>query len=1029
MSDLLQGGERRNLSVLVIDMVGSTPLASQLDPEDFDDLYQSLGQLWQRAIDDVDGHVLKWTGDGLMAVFGYPHAHDNDAARATAAALSAIDLTNAAREADPTIPHLRLGLHTGLALVKMVGSGSSASLDIAGDTPAIAVRLEGHAPEDGLVVSDATAALIADDFDLQPLGPQELKGIEQPVDVFRVEGRRRAHGVRRQHRMIGRDGELDVLTTAWDRAREGERRAAVITADAGYGKSRLVDEFERVLVADGFNPLVLRCSELMGSVAWYPIIELIRDRFDWFPGDPDDALLEQLRGAFGDLGIADAHLLVARAIGAEIHADDPTSKLDPSRRRALLIETFLAWITRRAQTEQPTCVILEDLHWADPSTLEVVAPLVTQRDAVPLMTVITSRPTPAPLIELSADTAEISLDALDDTESIELVEEVAQRSLPVDVIERILDRCDQVPLFLTEIATTVAAMNADEGDGDQATDDVPLSLSDSLMMRLDRLGSVRSLAAVAATIGRTFDAQLLQQVAETGEVDAGLERMVDSGILVRGSATAANAAPTYTFGHALVREAAYNSVTHRTRRQWHGRIADAMSARTLDFELAIIAHHLTEARRIEDAIGAWNSAASSAFANAAFNESIAQFERGLALVPDADPSVAPALEFGLRLGGGLAYATRFGYQSVEAEQSYQRADELAAGLDGVEGFPALVGLWGYYQVRSDASRLGELSERCHRLSTLTDDPAVRLEGLSALSTYLAFTGQTDRAEALVHEAFDVFEQHRDEAMTFYMPQHPIAAFCGNGAPLAWCRGDFGTGWERHRLAMVYAERPEGVLGPFSSAHAYTFAAWFAALRNDPESAATHAKSAMAVAEEHGFLVWLGASVPHLGIATALLGDPQVGAAMIQEGVAGWRAAGSELFVSYFQHGLGLALEASGEHEPALAAVADGVEHAERYNERFHLAELHRLAGRLHTALDDGESASSRRRDAVRVAHDQGARLFELRALVDLVESDAATEVEHQRTSELAGLLADQNRDVELPDAIVDQALLLTGRSS
>jgi tetratricopeptide (TPR) repeat protein len=669
---------------------------------------------------------------------------------------------------------------------------------------------------------------------------------------------------------------------------------------------------------------------------------------------------------------------------------------------------MVSWVERRAR-RAPCCLVVEDLHWADPSTLEFLALLVQADEPLPLLVLMTCRTGEEPAHVDDPRVTTVDLQPLGRDDAVALVAEIADGPLPAELTDEILERSDAVPLYVCELTRAVLSSGVVERGphgyelrGALESTDVPSSLQDSLMMRLDGLGRLRSLASIAATIGRTFDVELLREVAETGDVDDELDQMVAAGVLVR--AEGQTDRRLFTFGHALVREAAYHSITKRTRRQWHGRIADALADRA-DAEATMQAHHLTEARRFAEAVDMWATAARLDFANGAYDESIAHYERGLALIPELEPEQAAAREFELRLGVGLAYATRIGYASAQAEQSYQRANELAQALTGPEGFPAVLGLWAYYQVRSDPVQRRELGVRCHALSQLVDDVAVRLEGLSALSTTLGFEGDFEAACDLMTEGIELFDRGPEAELTFFMPQHPVAGFCAISGPLLWARGDLRAALERYERCRQFAEQPTGVYGFFTSGYAHTFGSWLCGLRGDYEAAAAHAQAAMAVASEHGFLVWMGAAVPHLGIATAMLGDTDTGIRLIREGVDGWRGVGSGLFVSYWQHGLGLAYEAAGDVDAALDAVDAGIEHSERHAERFHLAELHRLRARLLAARGD-DDATRHWRLAARIGRRQGARLFELLALSDLAAAEAVDDLERARLEELATLLHD-----------------------
>jgi class 3 adenylate cyclase/tetratricopeptide (TPR) repeat protein len=992
------------LSVLVLDVVDSSALSADLDPEDFDELLRRLRDLWNEVIDEHEGWMVKWTGDGLLVSFGFPTTHDNDAEYAVKAGLRMVEVTDRERQRDPNIPDIRIGIHTGLTLVNQVRVGDTVQQDLAGNTPAIATRIESIAARNSVFVSDATQRLVAGRADARSVGEHQLKGFDEPVTVHYVRAWRDRTWDESRTPLIGREHEIGRLGDAWDRSRRGHRTTAVVRGPAGIGKSRLVRELVDTIERDGHRVVTARCSELARTTALHPVARYLGDLARWQPGDPPAPLLELLEDLMGASSVAGAHRLIAAAMGAPVELDAAMSALDPARRRSLLLESIVDWIERGARA-QPLCIVIEDLHWADPTTVELVALVSELDDDVPLLLVETSRPgVQLPAADPSSTTV-VELGPIEPTDAARLVRELAADGLQPAVIDRIVDRSDLVPLFLTEL--TRAIVSHEHGTtAELELDEIPTTLHDSLMMRLHRLGDRRELACLGAVIGRTFDADLLRDAVEADSLPVvvdDLESMVAAGLLVRVDAPGQQ---RYTFAHALVREAAYQSVTRRTRRTWHGRIADAMASRR-GVRPEYLAHHLTEAARHDEAVAQWAAAGQNDLAVGAYDEAIAHFERGLASATEVGGETAAMMELPLQLGAGLAYATRFGYQSVEAERAYRRANELAGELDTHEAFFAVLGLWAYYQVRSDPGLRTSLGERCLHLSRTTDDPAIRLEGLSALSTTLAFEGQFASALPLIAEGIELFDENPDPDMTFVMPQHPVAGFCGIGGPLAWTCGDFALADERYRRLCEFADHPIGPIGPFTAGYAHTFAAWASQLRGDAPRALDHARRAIEVASEHGFLVWLGAATPHVGAALAAMGDPTAGNDLISDGLAGWRASGSGLFVSYYEHARALALELAGDLPGALAAARAGLDHAERHAERFHVAELLRLHGRLSDQLGDPDVGDAQRRRAIEVAHRQGAVVFELRALVELTATGRGSGAERSRCAELLDRIGEE----------------------
>ena len=1036
MTEALATGERRILTIVVLDIVGSTVLSSSLDPEDFSDILQGMGTLWTAAIGRYDGRIMKWTGDGFIAVFGYPRAHDNDGVRAVHAGLEILAAHARERASGSVTPDVRIGVHTGLTLVTPGGEG----FDVVGDTPAIATRIEALAKPNTLLVSGATASRVEHEFELNPLGGHPLKGIPGVIDVFGVLRPSDDPESRGPNRLVGRDEELRRLVSSWSRALDGQCRAAVVRAPPGFGKTRLIEELCAQVRPAG-SVLVFRCSELMQTTALFPILRGLRAMVGRTPDADAEAVLDRIDAEFGQVDVPAAPALIATLLGLDPRheADLP---VEPARRRARQLEVLVAWLVRQAE-DRPCCVVLEDLHWTDPTTVELVRLFLASATMSPVLLVMSTRNGASDAIvdlgegfEQGDEVDVMDLQPLSNTSASELIDEVAGGAVPDELRVQLLDRSDAIPLYLQELTRAVASpellVRGETGlelRGPLLEADVPLSLSDSLMSRLDALGPSRTLALVAATIGRTFSRDLLVKVTrEQGTLDDDLAVMVRAGLFTRHSSP--NGQHDYTFSHALIRDAAYASLTRKTRLELHRRVAAALVEQGGASEPALLAYHYTKAGQLPSAIEWWTAAGRANFAAAHYDESIASFQRGLTLMKDLADADADAdawrLEFPLQLGIGQSLATRFGYQSADAEAAYQRANELAAGLEAVEAVPALLGLWQYYEVRSDPTRRRALATRSHELASLTDDPAIRLEGISALSTTLAFEGEFAEACTLIDRGLVIFDEHGDQPMEFHMPQHPVAGFCGVSGPLLWMSGDFVAAQQRYERLQEFALQSTGRLGPFTAGYARVFSAWFSSLLGDFSAMAAHATSAMDIGAEHGFVVWLGAGYIQLGIATALLGDTATGIAMTSDGIDAWGAAGSGLMGSYYRFWLGLAYEVAGDPEASLRVVHEGIAHSEAHRERVQSALLHRSRGRLLERMGRPAEASAARRLAVRIAAEQGARFCELLALHDLARVGDAVDEERHRLEELIGDLSAEDLGARAVASAIDDKWISPG---
>jgi class 3 adenylate cyclase/tetratricopeptide (TPR) repeat protein len=1025
---VLEGGERRTLTVLILDIVESTTLSSELDPEDFAEILERLGAIWAHAIEEFDGRIIKMTGDGFLAVFGYPRAHDNAAIRAVAAALGLLAASDLERESHRPTPSVRIGIHTGLTLIQPTGSGAY-DFDIVGDTPAIAKRLESLAPENEILISAATAQRIEREFELDRVGTHELKGVPDPVEVWRVIQSADDVSATAPETLVGRDVEMDQLMDLWRRATDGERKAVLIVAPPGLGKSRLIEELVARVENEG-RVIVLRCSELMQTTSLFPVVRALHALVGWSPGSTGDDVRGRLAEEFTGLGNPSAPDLVAGLLGIDV-GEEAHLPVDAGMRRAQLLESLVAWIERQAE-HAPCCLVMEDLHWADPSTIELISILVARASETRILVVMSTRPEGLQRAGALAEIGMLDLGPLSPSAAAQLIQEVAGGKVPDALLEDLLDRSDAVPLFIEELTRAVAAsgllVRGEAGlevRGHLSDTDIPLSLADTLMMRLDGLGPARTAASAAATIGRTFDARLLSSVtAHPESLDVDLASMIDAGVLheIEGPGGKID----YSFSHALLRDAAYESLTKRTRREIHSRIATAILEQGDRSEPAVLAHHLTESGQTVEAIESWNEAGHAAFVVAAYDEAIANYKHGLVLISQLDEDDAWRHELSLQLGTGIAYSTRFGYMSPEAEGAYLRASELSTNVEGVESFSALYGLWQYFEVRSDRERRRALGERCQDLAQLSDDLTVRLEGLSALGTTLAFEGDLERALTLTNEGIERFDAAGRPDLEFVSPQHLVAGFYAISGPLLWSMGRCKEARVRYELLQEYAEHPTGVHGPFTQAYAHSFSAFMCFVRGDFETAVGHATRTMEIGMDHGFLIWIGSGYPQLGIATAMTGDPATGIPMATDGLAAWRDAGAGLLVSYFQYGLAMSHELAGDLEAALAAADGGIDHCADHAEGFLLAELHRVRGRLLERLGREEDADDARRIALLTARAQGAQCYELGVLTDLCRNASGSPAEMARLVELHGLLAEQDDGSEGVASILAAAAEVAG---
>jgi class 3 adenylate cyclase len=627
--------ERRPITVMFCDLVGSTSMAAKLDAEDWRTLVNSYLDEASAAVTGLGGHVLKKLGDGLMALFGYPHAQENDAERAVRAALAiqrALVEINA-RNASKGAPELsaRIGLDSGQVVVDATG-------EVFGDAPNIAARVEGAAEPGSILITAAVQRQTAGLFVAEERGQHELKGVSGPMMLYRVvraSGGGRRGGVRALTPLVGREEELDLLTRRWERARKGEGQLALIVGEPGLGKSRLIEEFHGRLGETPHTWVEWSSSQLLQNTPLHPIVEWGRQRFG--ADLPAEQRLADLENTLGLIGLDPSEYapLLAPLVDVPL-PEDRVAKLAPEELRRRQLAAMTAWILGAART-QAIVLAFEDLHWADPTSLDLMRAFAERGAQARLLIIATARPEFRPPWSVRSHHSVISLSPLDSVQIAKMVRELsANHALPKDIVEGVSERTGGVPLFVEEV--TRLLLERREQGGAQA---IPPTLQQSLAARLDRLGSARETAQIGAVLGRGFSYALLQSVAGLdGEaLQSSLERLAEADILfVEGDGAQA----TYRFKHALIQDAAYDSLLKSRRQALHAQAAEIL-CESASTEPEAIAHHFTQAGLDGQAIEWWGKAGDQALRRSAFQEAIAHLGKAIEMADKAggDGAAAP----------------------------------------------------------------------------------------------------------------------------------------------------------------------------------------------------------------------------------------------------------------------------------------------------------------------------------------------------------------------------------------------------
>jgi class 3 adenylate cyclase/tetratricopeptide (TPR) repeat protein len=971
--------ERRQVTVLFADMVGSTALSAKVDPELLGGLIRRYQDAVAGAIGRYGGFVAKFMGDGVLAYFGFPRAFEDAAERAVRAAIGILSEAGAIELPDNTRVQARIGIATGLVVVgEIIGTGTAQERTIVGETPNLAARLQALAGPDCILVSESTQKLLGGLFELTHTGEHDLKGFARPVPAWQVcgeasvESRFAAIRTGGSLPLIGRAHEMGLMCQRWQLARQGEGQIITVTGEAGIGKSRAIEALQEELAAEPHARVNLQCSPYHSDSALYPVIQYLNRAARFMPADTPAIRIEKLRGWLARQGMTDASApaLLAELLSLPFPEAAPSS-LTPAQRKAATLALIVDLLVGMGHGD-PVLVVLEDAHWIDATTLDMMMRLTDSIGRARLFAVVTARPDfVAPWLTRPHATL-VTLGRLGRPECMQVVAGVAAaHGLSADTVAAIVARTDGVPLFVEELTRTVM-----ESAGDTT---VPATLKDSLMARLDRLGGAREVAQIAAVIGRQFTFSLLQSVASKGapELDGMLAKLVAAGIVFpeeRGLER------SFIFKHALVRDAAYESLLLMRRREWHQRVADALERNFADLtakEPELLAYHFGEAGLLAQACDYRMRAGDQAMSRSAYPEAIAHFSAGLKHAEAMPPQdgMRRQLEFWLKLGSAAVVVHSL--QSVEAETAYTRASAIGEQLgDGAKSFQAKWGLWINANLRRKTALARDRASELLRLAQNSGDDELLLEAHHCQFSTAHFRG--DVADALegcrnVIALYDM-AQHRHLAHAFggHDPGVCAHAQCGNSWQLS---GDKENARRHFTQAIALAEMLDH---PNSLAHGLHNTGIGHQLGGDREATFKAAQRAAGLAERYGLPPWRAGSLVLMAWATATGPGAADAVRLIDAEIA--NAAVGPLPQYY----LGLAAEvllAAGRPADALAHLDRAIAGVDEPGIGIYLPEIYRLRGACLLALDrrNKDEARLALTAAVEIARRQGAVIFERRA--------------------------------------------------
>ena len=997
--------ERRQVTVMFSDLVGSTALSARMDPEDLREVISAYQKCVAETVQRIGGFVAKYMGDGVLIYFGYPQAHEDDAERAVRAGLELVaavdDLkTHAALQT-------RVGIATGLVVVgDLIGSGASQEQAIVGETPNLAARLQGIAEPNSVVIAESTRKLVGSLFELEDLGGKDLEGIAGPVRAWvalrqaSVEGRFEAFHASGLTELVGRDEELELLMRRWSKAKNGEGQVVLLSGEAGIGKSRLTAALLQRLATEPHTRLRYFCSPQHTDSALYPIISQMERAAGFAHDDTAQAKLDKL-----DVLLAQTFTprqqaaLFAEMLSLPNDGRHPTLELAPQQRRQKTLEALTAQVGALSQSN-PVLMIFEDAHWIDPTSLEALGQAVDRIGTLGVLLMVTYRTEFEPPWIGQPHVTALTINRLREPQIAALIDGVTGSTpLPANIKQEIIERTDGIPLFVEEMTKSVLEV-AGQDAPERAVAAVPLasmavpaSLHASLMARLDRLGPAKEIAQIGGAIGREFSHAVLAAVACKPEAELGsaLARLIGAGLLFQhGDPPHAS----YLFKHALVQDAAYGTLLRAPRRSLHARIAEALESQFGDVaenQPALLARHCTEAGLIEKAADLWGKAGQRSLQRSALVEAVAQLTHALdqlAALPGTPALRRKQIELQVALITPLLHVK--GYAAPETKAAVEHArlliDEAEALGEGPEDplllFSVLFGFWVSNYVAFNGDVVCELAAQFLAIAEKQGATVPLMVGHGLMGTSLVLTANVAQGRTHCHAAIALYNAAKHRPLAARFGQDQRVANLSYRALALWV-----LGYPEAALAdLVQAisdarETGQAASVMFALGHAPLALLWC----GDYVTAAKVIEEVIALSDEKGALVWNVAGKLNQGWLFALTNKAADAVQMINSGITAWRSIGSKLWTPNYLSYLARAYAEIGQLNDAWRCIGEAMTAVETTKEGLWESEIHRMAGEiaLLSSRPDAAKAQGYFEHALAVARQQQAKSWELRAAMNL----------------------------------------------
>lgn len=997
--------ERRQLTVMFCDLVGSTALARRLDPEDVQEIIRRFLDACSQAVGRFNGYVAKYMGDGLLVYFGYPHAHEHDAERAVHAGLAILDLVKTSFRDNPTSQEseiaVRVGIATGKVIVgEIIGEETAKERSVFGETPNLAARLQSLAAPNQLVVDSATKRLVGNEFEFADAERVSLKGFDMPIEVWRVVGTKASVSRFDSYRsgrlagFIGREHELALLLGRWREAAGGEGQVVLLCGEAGIGKSCLTVHLRNQISGEDCQTVQLQCSPYHTNTALHPVIHCLQQAATLTGEDDAHAQREKLEAFAKNTGIDNQTTvsLLAELLSIPGDAQHPLLNMSSDKRKDMTLEALVRQLQRLAD-HCPILFILEDAHWLDPTTMDLLTRIIDRIQRMRVLLLITFRPDFKPVWGDYGHVTFLTLNRLPRRQSAELLASmIGGRVILPDVQQTILAKADGVPLYIEALTESLLEAGPLVGETDFGAADAPFdrpnipdSLQALLMERIDRLGPAKEIIQVGSVIGREFSYELLQEIVDvTGsELKKALHVLNASGLIFQeGEISAAK----FFFKHALIQDAAYNTLSKKSRRVLHTRIAKAlenMFAERIKTEPEVLAYHYEQAGLVGPAVDYWRLAAQRDVARSANIEALGHFDRALYVLKDLPQGTErDHLELSILIARGAPLLLLKGYASDDIEHNYSRARTLSQENPSSEQyFLSLWGVWVFHLVRGPLAKARESAEDLLSWATHRQNPNLLIRAYESVGSTYSFLGRFDEARTHLQKAKSLYDPHKSGAQVLPYTQDPGITARIMLARILWIIGELD---QVETLLVEAIAMARALEHPFTMAFTLATASWVYSTLRDTHRTLSLTEEAIELSTKYSFEVPLAWATSFQGWALAEQGNEK-GIEQLKEGLSAAQRAKASLNHTYTLALLAEIHLRNLDVVDGLFVIRQAQDLATAQGELCWKAELLRLEGELLLAESDQSFPAAEQcfSEALTVAQVQDANMLELRAATSM----------------------------------------------